>query len=51
MISEAALSDKNEENAKLPLPNIFEYAEVLLYPCLQYCIVKEGISVVKSAAY
>ena len=38
MILEAALSEKNEENT--------------LYPCILVCgIVKEGIAVVKSAAY
>ena len=37
MFSEAALSDKNKENAKLPLPKFVRHIGVLLYPCLQYC--------------
>ena len=35
MILVAALSDKNEENACLPLLDNFGHAEVLLYPYLR----------------
>ena len=37
MILEAALSEKNEENACLPLVNNFGHVELFQYPCLQYC--------------
>ena len=37
MILEAALSEKNEENASLLLLIKYGHAEVLLYPCLRYC--------------
>ena len=36
MISEVGLSEKNKENALLPLPKILGHVEILLYPCLQY---------------
>ena len=49
MILKAALSEKNEENARLLMLNHFGHAEILLYP---FCgIVKEGIALVKYAAY
>ena len=36
MVLEAALSEKNEENAGLLLLNNFGHGDVLLYPCLRY---------------
>ena len=37
MIVEAALGEKNEENACLRMLSNLGHVEVLLHPCLQYC--------------